>query len=335
MPDLSSTYLGLQLRNPLVASSSPLTQKVDRARRLEDAGIGAIVMHSLFEEEIDYESQELDYFLNRGTHHYAEAPNYYPELEYNNLGPEVYLERVRAIKEAVSVPVIGSLNGISTGGWLEYAHMIEQAGADALELNMYYLPTDPAMTSASLEETYLQLVSAVRAQIKIPLSLKLSPFFTALPYMAQRFAEAGANGLVLFNRFFQPDFDLQELEVVPQHALSTSEDLRLPLRWIAILYGRVNVDFALTSGVHSGIDAIKAVMAGASAVMMASELLANGIGRVREMLTEIEQWMGEHEYESIKQMRGSMSQRSVDQPAAFERAHYIRSLRSFEEHVPL
>lgn len=320
--DLRTTYLGLNLKNPLVASASPLSKKVDNVRRLEDAGAAAVVMYSLFEEQITHESYELDHYLNRGTNTFAESLSYFPDLDHYNLGPEPYLEHLSRVRQAVNIPVIGSLNGISSGGWVEYAHKMEQAGADALELNIYYLPTDPNVSSVELEEAYVQLVRDIRATVKIPIALKLSPFFTALPNIAKRFVEAGANGLVLFNRFYQPDFDLEELEVIPNLELSTSHELRLPLRWIALLYGRIEADFALTSGVHTAQDVLKAMMAGASVTMMTSTLLANGIGRIMHILTDMQEWMGEHEYESIAYMKGSMSQRAVAEPAAFERANY-------------
>jgi len=332
--DLTTTYLGLPLKNPLVASASPLSKKLDLVKRLEDAGIAAVVLYSLFEEQITHESRELDHYLTRGTNTYAEALSYFPDLEHYNIGPEPYLEHLRRVKRAVDIPVIGSLNGISTGGWVEYAQRIEAAGADALELNIYYLPTDPAVTSAELEESYLTLVRDVRAQLRIPIALKLSPFFTALPNIARRSAQAGADGLVLFNRFYQPDFDLEQLEVVPNLTLSTSDDLRLPLRWIAMLYGRVGVDFALSGGVHTAEDVLKAMMAGASVAMMTSELLAHGIARVRDILEDLQTWMIEHEYQSIAQMRGSMSQRAVAEPAAFERANYMKALNSFDNRLP-
>ena len=333
MPDLTTTYLGLHLKNPLVASASPLSKKLETVRRIEDAGASALVMYSLFEEQITHDSYELDHYLERGTHSYAEAMNYFPDIGNYNLGPEPYLEHLHKIKQAVSIPVIGSLNGISSGGWVEYAHRIEQAGADALELNIYYLPTDPDLTGAELEEDYVQLVKDVRAKIKLPIAVKLSPYFTALPNLAKRIVEAGADALVLFNRFYQPDFDLEELEVVPNLVLSTSHELRLPLRWIAILYGRIHADFALTSGVHTAQDVLKAMMAGANVAMMTSALLENGVGRVMHILTDLEEWMEEHEYESIEQMRGSMSQQSVTEPAAFERANYIRALNTFDQYV--
>ena len=334
MPDLSTTYLGLHLKNPLVASASPLSKKVGNARRLEDAGAAAVVMYSLFEEQITHESNELDHYLERGTNTYAESLSYFPDLGSYNLGPEPYLEHLHRIKQAVSIPVIGSLNGISSGGWIDYAHKIEQAGADALELNIYYLPTDPNLSGAELEDEYVSLVRDVRATIKIPIALKLSPFFTSLPHIARRFVAAGANGLVLFNRFYQPDFDLEELEVVPNLELSTSYEMRLPLRWIAILYGRMEADFALTSGVHTAQDVLKAIMAGASVAMMTSALLEYGIGRLMHILTDLHEWMEEHEYESISYMKGSMSQRAVADPAAFERANYMKALSSFDHYLP-
>jgi dihydroorotate dehydrogenase (fumarate) len=333
MPDLTTNYLGFHLRNPLVASASPLSKKLDTVRRIEDAGAAALVMYSLFEEQITHESQELDHYLERGTHSFAEALTYFPDLDYPNLGTEPYLEHLYKIKQAVSIPVIGSLNGISSGGWVEFAHRIEQAGADALELNIYYLPTDPDLTGAELEEDYVQLVRDVRAKVKLPIAVKLSPYFTALPNLAKRIVEAGADGLVLFNRFYQPDFDLEELEVVPNLVLSTSYELRLPLRWIAILYGRIQADFALTSGVHTAQDVLKAMMAGANVAMMTSTLLENGVGRIMHILTDLQEWMEEHEYESIEQMRGSMSQQAVAEPAAFERANYIRALNTFDQYV--
>ena len=333
MPDLSTTYLGLTLKNPLVVSASPLSHKIPMVQYLEECGAAAIVMYSLFEEQITHESQELDHYLERGTHSYAESLSYFPDLDNYNQGPEPYLEHLHNIKQAVNIPVIGSLNGISSGGWIEYARKIEQAGADALELNIYYLPTDPHLSSGELEESYVNLVADVRATVHIPIALKLSPFFTALPNMALRFVKAGANGLVLFNRFYQPDLDLETLEVVPNLELSTSQELRLPLRWIALLYGHIHADFALSTGVHSSPDVLKAMMAGANVAMMASEILAHGAHRLTAILSDIEQWLEEHEYESITQMRGSMSQQTVADPAAFERANYMKVLSSFNRYL--
>ncbi len=334
MPDLTTTYLGLPLRNPLVAAASPLSKKLDRVRQMEDAGVAAVVLYSLFEEQITHESDALDFFLSHGTQSYAEALSYFPDLERYNLAPEAYLEHLQRVKQAVHIPVIGSLNGISSGGWIEYARKIEQAGADALELNIYYLPTDLAMSSAELEQVYINLVHDVRAAIHIPLALKLSPFVTALPHLVLRFVEAGAEGLVLFNRFYQPDFDLETLEVVPHLELSASRDLLLPLRWIALLYGRVSADFALTGGVHQARDVVKAMMAGASVTMLASALLLHGPRHLQHILADLIRWMEEHEYASLQQMQGSMSQQAVAEPAAFERAHYLRALNAFDHSLP-
>jgi len=330
MVDLSTTYLGMKLKNPLVASASPLSQKLDTAIELERVGVSAVVMYSLFEEQIIQESLKLDDDLSRGAHAFAEAMQYLPDYGMYSVGPDRYLKQVRKIKDAVGIPVIGSLNGVSTGGWIEYAQKIEQAGADALELNLYELATDPNLTGQELESQHIQLVSDIRYGIKIPLAVKLSPFYTALPNFARRLADAGADGLVLFNRFYQPDLDLEELTVVPNLVLSNSHELRLPLRWIAILHGRIHSDFALTSGVHTAVDVLKAVMAGANVTMMASELLMNGVGRASEILADIESWMVEYEYESIAQMKGSMSQQSVEDPGAFERANYMKVLSSYK-----
>ncbi|GCE06543.1 dihydroorotate dehydrogenase [Dictyobacter aurantiacus] len=329
MPDLRTTYLGLPLQNPLVASASPLSRKLSTARQLEDAGAAAIVMYSLFEEQITYESQQLDHYLSHGTDTYAEALSYFPDLEHYNIGPDRYLEHLSRLKTALSIPVIGSLNGVSSGGWIEYARLIEQAGADALELNIYYLPTDLSLSSSEVEDTYVRLVRDIRAMVQLPIAVKLSPYFTALPQFARRLVEAGANGLVLFNRFYQPDLDLEDLQVVPNLELSSSHELRLPLRWIALLYGRIQTDFALTSGVHSAQDVLKAMMAGANVAMMASTLLANGIDQLARIRTDMQWWMDEHEYPSLDLMRGSMSQQAVAEPAAFERANYLRVLDSF------
>lgn len=330
MVDLSTTYLGLQLKNPVVASASPLSKKLDGIRRLEDAGASAVVMYSLFEEQIVQESLALDHYLSLGTDSFAEALTYFPDLQNYNVGPEEYLNLIRKAKDTVKIPVIGSLNGVSTGGWIDYSQKIEQAGADALELNMYYIPTDLELTSQELEQSYVDLVKDVRAQIHIPLAVKLSPFFTALPNFAKRIVQAGANGLVLFNRFIQPDLDIETLEVTPHLVLSDSDELRLPLRWTAILYGRINADLALTSGVHTAQDVIKAMMAGASTTMLASELIANGTKRINEILTDMQMWMETFEYQSVAQMKGSMSQRSVAEPAAFERANYMKALATYD-----
>lgn len=330
MADLTTTYLGLTLKNPVVASASPLSKKLEGIRRLEEAGASAVVMYSLFEEQITHESLALDHFLNRGTESFAEALSYFPDLENYNIGPEEYLNLIRRAKEAVSIPIIGSLNGVSAGGWVEYARKIEEAGADALELNMYYIPTDTDITAQELEQNYVDLVAEVCSRVSIPVAVKLSPFFTSLPNLAKRLTRAGAKGLVLFNRFIQPDLDIETLEVTPALQLSTPAELRLPLRWVAILYGRVPCDLALTSGVHDAQAVLKAMMAGAKVTMLASELLQNGLKRIGEILTDMNAWMETFEYESIRQMQGSMSQKAVAEPAAFERANYLKALQTFD-----
>ena len=331
MTDLSTTYLGLNLKNPIVASASPLSKKLDRAKKLEEAGVSAIVMYSLFEEQIIHESLELDHFLNRGSESFAEALSYLPDGGLYGISPEKYLNQVAGLKKALTIPVIGSLNGVSKGGWTNYARKIEEAGADALELNLYFIPTELDMTSSDIEDMQVELVAEVKSAIKIPLAVKISPFVTSIPNFTKRLADAGADGLVLFNRFYQPDFDLDELEIVHSLDLSTSADLRLPLRWISILHGRVDADFALTSGVHTHKDVLKAMMAGAKVAMTASHLLHEGEQAVSPILNELESWMKEREYESIKQMQGSMSQESVSEPAAFERANYMKVLGSYRD----
>lgn len=333
MTDLSTTYLGLNLKNPLVASASPISKKVEKVRQLEEAGIAAVVMYSLFEEQIIHESLELDHYLMRGKDAFSEAVSYLPDAGTYSLTPEKYLSHVSTLKKALKIPVIGSLNGVSRGGWTRYARRIQDAGADALELNLYYIAGDPNLRSQDLEDAQVDLVSEIKSAITIPLAVKLSPFITSLPNFANRLTRAGADGLVLFNRFYQPDFDLDELEIVHSLDLSTSSDLRLPLRWISILYGKLDADFALTSGVHTSKDVIKAMMAGAKVAMMASSLLHSGEQIVPSMLSELEGWMTERGYESIQQMQGSMSQKSVKEPAAFERANYMKVLGSFRDLV--
>ena len=331
MTDLSTTYLGLRLKNPVVASASPLSKKLDRAKKLDTAGIGAIVMYSLFEEQIIQESLELDHYLSRGTNTYPEALSYLPDGGMYGVSPEKYLNQVSAVKKAVRVPVIGSLNGVSKGGWTNYARKIEEAGADALELNLYYIPTDLDVTSNDIEDMQVELVAEVKSAIRIPLAVKISPFVTSIPNFAKRLVEAGADGLVLFNRFYQPDFDLEELEIVHSLDLSTPAEMRLPLRWISILSGKITTDFALTTGVHTHLGVVKSMMAGAKVAMMASSLLHNGEQSVGQILSELEAWMIDHEYQSIQQMQGSMSQKSVKEPAAFERANYMKVLGSFHD----
>ena len=327
--NLTTNYLGLALKNPIVASSSPLSHTIDSIRRLEDAGTAAVVMYSLFEEQIGFDSYYIDYHLTQGIDSYAESISYFPDMQSYNVGPDAYLNLIRRAKEAVDIPVVGSLNGTSVGGWTDYATLIEEAGADALELNIYYLPANTQITGIEVEALYLDILSAVRQAVTIPVAVKLSPFFSSVANMASRLIDHGADGLVLFNRFYQPDFDLDNLEVAPRLVLSNSDDLRLPLRWVAILYGRLNGDLAITSGIHTSHDVIKGLMAGAKVTMMASELLKNGVRRIGQVLSELVTWLNEHEYESVMQMIGAMSQKHCAEPAAFERANYMKMLDSY------
>jgi dihydroorotate dehydrogenase (fumarate) len=327
--DLTTTYMGLDLAHPLVASASPLSYTLDGIRRLEDAGASAVVMHSLFEEQIEGESHILDHYMSYGTDSFAEALDYFPEMQRYNVGPSRYLELIQAAKAATNIPIIASLNGVSTGGWIEYAGLMEEAGADGLELNIYYIPVDVHTDSATVEQTYLQIVRDVRSTVKIPIAVKVGPYFSAFANMAARFSDAGANALVLFNRFYQPDLDLEELTVVPNLVLSSSHEMRLPLRWVAILYGRVPVDLAITSGVHSHIDVLKGLMAGANVTMVASELLRHGVNRLGDIRQDLASWLEDHEYESVEQLQGSMSQRNVASADAYVRANYIKMLQSW------
>jgi dihydroorotate dehydrogenase (fumarate) len=327
--DLTSSYLGLSLKHPLVASASPLTATVAGIQRLEEAGAAAVVLPSLFEEQLNAESRHLDHYLGYASESFPEALTYFPEAASYQVGPEAYLDVIMKARAAVDIPIIGSLNGVSVGGWVDYARLIEEAGAHALELNLYYIPTDPDLSGSEVEAMYLEVLRAVRRTVSIPIAMKLSPYFSATANMAARLVKAGADGLVLFNRFYQPDFDLESLSVVPHLLLSHEWELRLPLRWIAILYGRVQADFAITSGVHGYEDVLKSVMAGASAVMLASELLRRGPDRIGAIVDDLTAWMTEREYESISQMRGSMSQLRVSEPAAFERANYMKVLQSW------
>jgi dihydroorotate dehydrogenase (fumarate) len=330
MPDLTTRYMGLTLKNPIVPSASPLSKRVDTIRQMEDAGAAAITMYSLFEEQIDMEALALHHFIEQTIFTSAEATAYFPKAADFNRGPEGYLELIREAKAAVAVPVIGSLNGVTTGGWTGYARLIEQAGADALELNVYLIPTRTNLSSDDVENTYLEILREVKAQVKIPVAMKLSPFFSAMPNVAYRLDQAGADALVLFNRFYQSDFDLEELTVIPNLALSRPAEMRLPLRWIAILYGHINASLALTTGVHVAEDVVKAVMAGADVVNVASVLLERGIPAITELVNGLAAWMEAHEYESVAQMRGSLSQRNVAEPAAFERANYMKVLGSWK-----
>jgi dihydroorotate dehydrogenase (fumarate) len=327
--DLSTSYLGLKLNHPIVPSASPLSQSLAGIRRLEDAGAAAVVLYSLFEEQIEGESHLLDHYLSYGADSFSEALSYFPEMDSYNVGPDAYLNLIRQAKSTVEIPIIGSLNGASPGGWVEYARHIQDAGADALELNLYYIATDPQISGNAIEEMYLEVVQAVKSEVSIPVAVKVGPYFSSFANTAFRFAQAGADGLVLFNRFYQPDFDLEHLSVTPNLVLSSPHELRLPLRWVAILYDRVPVDFAITSGVQDYTDVLKGLMAGADVMMMASELLRNGVQRIGEVKDELQRWMEEHEYTSVAQMQGSMSQKNVAEPAAFERANYMKVLHSW------
>jgi dihydroorotate dehydrogenase (fumarate) len=330
MIDLSTNYLGLKLRNPLVVSASPLCKEISNLRHMEDSGASAVVLHSLFEEQINIESHELDRFLWDNADVSAESTNtMLPDLPTYNIGPDAYLEHIRQAKQALSIPVIASLNGVSRGGWVSYAHDMEHAGADAIELNVYFIPADTSSGSAEIEKLYLDLVTEVRHTVSIPVAVKVGPYFSAFADMAQRLEAAGANGLVLFNRFYQPDFDLDALEVRPAITLSNSSELLLRLHWAAMLYGHIHADIAITGGVHTVEDVIKSMMAGGKVTMLASALLQNGIGYLRPLRNQLEAWMEKHEYESVQQMQGSMSQKNVPNPKAFQRANYMKVLSSY------
>ena len=329
MPDLSTTYLGMNLKNPVVVSSSPLQKDLDNIRRMEDAGAAAVVLHSLFEEQIRMESHELDRRLEQGTESFAESLSFFPDLQTYSLGPEGYLEHLARAKRAVGIPIIGSLNGVSTGGWTNYARMMEEAGADAIELNIYYLATDPEVPGSAIERMYCDVVRQVKSSVRVPLAVKLSPSFSSMANMARQLDLAGANALVLFNRFYQPDFDLEALDIVPHLTLSHFEELLPRLSWVAILYGHIQADLAVTGGVHSASDVLKSMMAGARVAMTTSALLKDGIGQIAKLLAGVRSWMEEHEYESIRQMQGSMARRSVPDPSALERVNYMAVLSSY------
>jgi dihydroorotate dehydrogenase (fumarate) len=328
MPDLSTSYLGFKLQNPLVVSASPLSEEIDNLCRMEDAGAAAVVLHSLFEEQIALESLDLHRHLGSGSESFPEALTYFPDMTDYNLGPEGYLEHMRRAKAAVDIPLIASLNGTSTGGWIRYARMMQEAGADALELNIYDIPTNPELSAAQVEQRYVDLVRDVTAAVTIPVAVKLGHAFSAFAHVARRLDQGGAHGLVLFNRFYQPDFDLENLEVVSQLQLSHPYELLLRIHWVAILYGRIQADLAVTGGVHTANEVVKAMMAGARVAMMTSALLLHGIEHLAAVRAELLDWMEAHEYASIRQMQGSMSHQAVADPSAFERANYLRVLRS-------
>ena len=328
--DLSTKYLGLTLRSPLVASASPLSEEISNIKKLEDAGIGAIVLHSLFEEQIRLEQEEYNFHTTQGTEAFAESLSFFPEVEDYKLGPELYLEHIKKAKNAVDVPVIASLNGSSLGGWTNYAKEIEAAGADALELNIYNIPTNADMTGAEVEQQYVEILKAVKSAVKIPVALKLSPFFSNFSNVAKQFDEAGADALVLFNRFYQPDIDLEEFDVTPNLLLSQSNAMRLPMRWIAILKDNIKADLAATSGIHTGTDVIKMLLVGANVTMLCSSLLKHGIQHVKNIEEHMKQWMRENDYESLNELQGSMSQQKSADPGAFERAQYMKAITKYQ-----
>ncbi|MDL1900590.1 dihydroorotate dehydrogenase-like protein [Anaerolineae bacterium CFX9] len=328
--DLTTTYMGYKLRSPLVASASPLSETVEGIQRLEDAGAGAVVLFSLFEEQLRLEQLALHHHLTYGTESHPEALSYFPEPHAYKATSTTYLELIRKAKNRVSLPIIASLNGTTPGSWVKYARQIEDAGADALELNLYSIPTDPNVTGAEVEQNDIEVVAAVRSSINIPVAVKLSPFFSSMANMAKRFEAVGASALVLFNRFYQPDIDLETLEVRPNILLSTPQAQRLPMRWIAILYGHIRTDLAATGGIHTGQDAAKMLLAGATVTMMASALLKFGSGYLQSVEQELRDWMAHHEYESVTQMRGALSQQNAEDPAAYERAQYMKALTYYK-----
>ena len=327
--DLSTSYLGLKLRTPLVAAASPLSEEIDTIKQLEDAGASAVVLYSLFEEQIRQDTVELAQHLDHGTFSTPEALTYFPEPEQFRLGPEEYLKHIAKAKDAVDIPIVASLNGSSVGGWTEYAKAIQEAGADALELNIYYIPTDMNLTSAQIEQNYLDILEAVKSTVRIPVAVKLSPFFTNFANMAKRLDQHGANGLVLFNRFYQPDIDLENLEIRPNILLSTPMAMRVPLRWVAMLYGRLRANLAATSGIHRASDVLKMLMAGADVTMLCSALIRHGVRQVGVVERDMVAWLEEHEYESVRQLKGSLSQKNCADPSAFERAQYMKAISQF------
>ncbi|TVQ22398.1 MAG: dihydroorotate dehydrogenase-like protein [Leptolyngbya sp. DLM2.Bin15] len=329
--DLTTTYLGLELRSPLVVgAAAPLTEDIQHLRQMEDTGAAAVVLHSLFEEQLRSDRLELHHHLEHGTESFAEALTYFPEPDLFHVGADVYLDHIRAAKDMVDIPIIASLNGSTLGGWTDYARQIQAAGADALEINIYAIPTDLHTSAADIEQQYLDILKAVKSVVHIPVAVKLSPYFSNMASMAQQLHEAGTDGLVLFNRFYQPDIDIEDLEVRPHVLLSTPQDMRLPMRWIALLYGRIPVDFAATSGIHKGQDVVRMLMAGATVTQLVSVLLRHGIGHLKNIEQELQTWLQEHDYESVQQLRGSMSQLRCPNPSEFERAQYMKAIQTYQ-----
>lgn len=327
--DLTTKYMGMTLKSPLVVSASPLSRNIEGIKRIEDSGAAAMVLYSIFEEQIENEQKELNYITTVGTESFAESLSYFPQVSDFNLGPDEYLELIRQAKESVDIPIIASINGKTMGGWTDFAKQMQSAGADGIELNIYNIPTSMDLSSQELENNYLDILKAVKSAVTIPVALKLSPFFTNFAYSAKKFDEAGADSLVLFNRFYQPDINLDELEVEPHIILSNPTDLRLPMRWIAILKGRIFADLAATSGIHYGEDVIKMLLVGANVTMLCSTLLRYGVDYVKDIQQEVIEWMTEHEYESVMQLQGSMSQLNVADPSSYERAQYMKALNNY------
>lgn len=334
MIDLSTNYLGLKLKNPVVVSASPLTEKLENFARLEDAGASAIVMYSLMEEQIEAESENIDNALEYGANSYAESTSYLPDMAKYQIGPDRYLELIHKGKASVDIPVIASLNGRSPGGWVRYAENMQQAGADALELNIFDVASDPDISASDLETRYCSIVRAIRKSVRIPIAVKIGPYFTSCANFVKKLSEAGADGVVIFNRFYQPDFDLEEMEVTPNLVLSSPHELRLRLHWAAILYHQVETYIAITGGVHDASDVLKCMMAGAHVSMMTSALLKYGVEHIGSVLAGLERWMEEHEYVSIRQMRGAMSMVNIENPAAFLRGNYLKTLGSYTWREP-
>lgn len=329
--DISTTYLGMKLKNPIVPAASSLSRDLSKLKAMEDAGASAVVLESLFEEQLEGDAASIDHYLTYGSESYAEATSYFPVLGDFDKGPEEYLEHIRKAKKSLSIPVIASLNGVSRGGWMRYARKMEEAGADAIELNVYFIPTDPNMPGGEVEAMYVEALRAAKEAVKIPVAIKVGPYFSNMANMARRLDQSGADGLVLFNRFYQPDIDLEEMEVVPHLQFSSSVAMLLGLRWVAILHGKVNADLAATNGVHTHEDVLKMLMAGAAVTQMAAALYKRGIGHITTVLADMKAWMEEHEYESVAQMRGSLSQKNCPSPSAFERANYMKAIVGYKK----